>query len=223
VSTTTGPGHPDENTGAAVVQTAKDKASEAADVVGGQAAEMAGAAKDQATEVFEEARAEAQQLIGELRDQIREQAHVQGQRLADTIRSLTGELRRMSESGSKDSPATSAVRHLADGGDRIADQLHERGPEGLLDGVKEFARRKPGLFLAGAALAGFAVSRAGKGVSAASHSHSATGAPAEDAKPIEASPPAGQPTATSPAPPPVPPVAPAPVPPAGQQQPGTGR
>lgn len=92
------------------------------------------------------------------------------------------------------------VRHLADGGERIADQLHEHGPEGFLDEVKEFARRKPGLFLAGAALAGFAVSRTGKGIKAACDSDSAVRTPAADAEPTDAGPPAGPLTAAPPVP-----------------------
>ncbi|MGV2922065.1 hypothetical protein RMO59_40120, partial [Streptomyces alfalfae] len=45
-----------------------------------------------------------------------------------------------------------------------------RGPDGLVSDLQDFARRKPGVFLAGAALAGFVAARAGKGVSAAGSS-----------------------------------------------------
>ena len=236
MSTTTGPSHPDENTGAAVAQTAKGKAGEAVDVVGEQAAKVADTAEEQVTEVAEETQVATQQLIGELRDQIKEQTQVQGQLLADQIRSLTRELRRMSEHGSEDSLATSVVRRVADNGDRVADELYERGPEGLLDEVKVFARRKPGLFLAGAALAGFAVSRAGKGVRAASDGNSANHAPAEGGEPTDAVPPADRPSAPPPGTPPPgdelrdatepgePAVAPTPVPPVERsQQTETGR
>jgi hypothetical protein len=66
------------------------------------------------------------------------------------------------------SPAGQVVRRLGEGGRRAADYLEDRGPEGLLDDVQEFARRKPGTFLLIAAAAGFAVGRLGRAAMAAS-------------------------------------------------------
>ena len=60
------------------------------------------------------------------------------------------------------SPAGQIVRRLGEGGRRAADYLEDRGPEGLLDDVQEFARRKPGTFLLIAAAAGFAIGRLGR-------------------------------------------------------------
>ncbi|MFJ9775716.1 hypothetical protein ACIRVF_31490 [Kitasatospora sp. NPDC101157] len=97
-----------------------------------------------ATNVVEEAGAQAQQLASELREQVREQTRVQGQRLADNVRSLARELEQMGEHGEDGSLATSVVRRLADGGLQVADHLEERGPQGLLDEVQDFARHRPG-------------------------------------------------------------------------------
>jgi hypothetical protein len=117
--------------------------------------------------VVGETTAQAQDLMNQLKDQVGQQAHGQAQRLAVNVRQLASELRTMSENGKPDSPATSVVRQIADQGHTVADRLERRGPGGLVSDLQDFARRRPGLFLAGAALAGFAASRLTKGVSAA--------------------------------------------------------
>ncbi len=165
-----GTSRPDQSRSAAVASTAQDKASEGAGLVGDKAAEVAGTAKEQAAGVAHEATAQARDLVGELRDQLQGQAQSQTQRLAENVRRLADELRDMSESGKPDSTASGLVRQIADGGHQAASRLERRGPDGLITDLQDFARRRPGVFLAGAALAGFAVARAGKGVSAAGSS-----------------------------------------------------
>ncbi|MET9950504.1 hypothetical protein ABZ135_03005 [Streptomyces sp. NPDC006339] len=165
-----GTSRPDQSRSAAVAKTAQEKASEGAGLVGDKAAEVAGTAKEQAAGVAHEATAQARDLVGELRDQLQGQAQSQTQRLAENVRRLADELREMSESGKPDSSAAGVVRQIADGGHQVASRLEERGPDGLVSDLQDFARRRPGVFLAGAALAGFAVARAGKGVSAAGSS-----------------------------------------------------
>ena len=41
----------------------------------------------------------------------------------------------------------------------LASRLEQRGPQGLMDDVTRFARRRPGVFLSGAVAAGFVVGR----------------------------------------------------------------
>ncbi|MET9801147.1 hypothetical protein [Streptomyces sp. NPDC006368] len=165
-----GTSRPDQSRSAAVAGTAQDRASEGAGLVGDKAAEVADTAKEQAAGVAHEATVQARDLVGELRDQLQGQAQSQTQRLAENVRRLADELRDMSESGKPDSTASSVVRQIADGGRQVASRLEQRGPDGLISDLQDFARRRPGVFLAGAALAGFAVARAGKGVSAAGSS-----------------------------------------------------
>ena len=43
---------------------------------------------------------------------------------------------------------------------RLASRLEQGGPQGVIDDVTRFARRRPGLFLTGAMAAGFLVGRA---------------------------------------------------------------
>ncbi|MEV6794940.1 hypothetical protein AB0M87_23790 [Streptomyces sp. NPDC051320] len=160
-------GRPDRSTTAAAAKTAQDKAAEGAQVVSDKATAVTDTAKEQAAGVANEAAAQAGNLVSEVRSQLQDQADSQTQRLAGNVRRLADELGRMSDSGEPDSSAAKAVRKIADGGQQAAAKLESRGPEGLLSDLQGFARRRPGVFLAGAALAGFAVARAGKGVGAA--------------------------------------------------------
>lgn len=169
-----GGNRPNEDTAAAVKQTAQARAGEGAELVGDKATDVVGAAGQHAGEMAGEASARARDVAGELRDQVNDQAQAQTRRLARNVRRLADELSDMGESGKEDSPATDAVRQIADRGRDVADRLESRGPQGLVSDLQDFARRRPGVFLAGAALAGFATARLSKGISAASDDGAAT-------------------------------------------------
>ncbi|MGX8279558.1 MULTISPECIES: YtxH domain-containing protein [unclassified Streptomyces] len=154
---------PDSGTTTTAAQTARDKASEGADLVTDKAGDVAGTAKEQTADVAGEATARAQDLVSELRSQLEEQARSQTQRLAGNVRRLADDLHDMSRHSDSDSSAASAVRQIADRGHQAASRLEDRGPGGLLSDLQDFARRRPGAFLAGAALAGFATARLAKG------------------------------------------------------------
>ncbi|MEV7894344.1 hypothetical protein [Streptomyces cyaneofuscatus] len=158
---------PGDGTTATTAQTARDKAGEGTDLVADKAADVAGTAKEQAANVTGEASARAQDVVGELRSQLEEQARSQTQRLAENVRRLADELHDMSRNSDGDSSAAGAVRQIADRGHQAASRLEDRGPDGLLNDLRDFARRRPGAFLAGAALAGFATARLAKGAKSA--------------------------------------------------------
>ncbi|MFG2539345.1 hypothetical protein ACGFU4_29325 [Streptomyces sp. NPDC048511] len=163
-----GANSPDHDTAAAVKQTAQDKTDEGVGVVSEKATDVAGTAQERAGDVAGEASAQVRDVASELRDQLQDQARTQTRRLAENVHRLADELSTMGESGERTSPATRAVRQVADRGHGIAAKLEDRGPQGLVDDLQDFARRRPGVFLAGAALAGFATARLGKGVKSAS-------------------------------------------------------
>jgi hypothetical protein len=162
-----GSNSPDNDTRAAMKRAARDKAGEGAGLVADKAADVTDTAKDRASDVAGEAAARARDVAGELRDQVHGQAQTQTDRAARNIKQFSDDLRAMGESGDENSPAARAVTQLADHGHHVADRLGERGPQGLLEDVQDFARRRPGAFLAGAALAGFAAARLGKGIKSA--------------------------------------------------------
>jgi len=163
-----GANRPDNGTAADVKQTAQDKAGEGIGLVSEKATDAAATAKERAGDVAGEASARARDVAGELRDQLQDQARAQTRRLAQNVRRLADELGDMGESGKEGSPATNAVKQMSDRGRSLAARLEDRGPQGLVSDLQDFARRRPGVFLAGAALAGFATARLGKGVKSAS-------------------------------------------------------
>ncbi|MEV4940704.1 hypothetical protein [Streptomyces zaomyceticus] len=170
---------PDESRTTAAAHTVQEKAGESVSLVGDKAAEVSGTAKEQTANVIGEASAQARDLVGELRTQLTGQAETQTQRLAENVRRLSRELRELGENGKPDSTMADVARQLADGGHQIASHMDKRGPDGLVSDLQNFARRRPGAFLAGAALAGFVVARAGKSVSAAASATTAD-APEDD-------------------------------------------
>jgi len=142
---------------------AKQKAAAALDTAGSAVRDTAGTAKEQAGQVAGEAKAQARNLLSDVRDRVGTEARSQNDRLAEGVRRFADELDEIAGARG-DSPASTVVSQVSQGGRRVADYLAEHGPEGVLQGVQDFARRKPGTFLLAAAAAGFVVGRLGKGV-----------------------------------------------------------
>jgi hypothetical protein len=157
---------PAQQTGQAAKQETRataDRAKEAAGTV-------AGSAREQARNVTGEARDQVAEVASHLKERAAQEADSQTRRTADTIRQWADDLSGMAENTRSDSPVRNLASQAADGGRRAADMLEERGVGGLVEGVESFARRRPGAFLAGAALAGFAIGRMAKaGTKAAQH------------------------------------------------------
>src|SRR4051794_38601341 len=137
-----------------------------AERVGGTAADagrqVAGTARDQAGEVAEHARREARDLIHEARGQLTEQARGGQRKAGETLRALAAELHEMA-GGEHHGPASDLAAQAAGRVDGLADWLDRREPGDLVEEVRTFARRRPGVFLAGAALAGVLAGRLTRG------------------------------------------------------------
>jgi len=148
-------------------QTVKDTAVEA----GGQ---VAATAADQAKQVAHETQRQAKDLLDQGRYQVREQAITQQQKAGQSLTSLAQELRGLADGTSSGAPgpARDLLQQASGMVDDFAHKLQTRDPGELLDEVRSFARRKPGLFLLGAAAAGVLAGRLTSGVKAA-HSDSA--------------------------------------------------
>jgi uncharacterized protein YjbJ (UPF0337 family) len=143
--------------------TGRDVAGQAGEAARQASGQVAGTAREQARHVTGEVSTQARGVASDVRDKVTEQAHTQNDRLAQGIRRMADELQEMA-SGRGDSPAATVVSRVADSSRRLADHLAQRGPEGVLDEVQDFARRRPGAFLASALVAGFVVGRLGKSV-----------------------------------------------------------
>src|SRR3954454_22996580 len=134
--------------------------------VGGTAADagrqVAGTAREQAGEVAEHARREARDLIHEARGQLTEQARGGQRKAGETLRALAAELHEMA-GGDRKGPASDLPARAAGRVDGLAQWLDRREPGDLVEEVRSFARRRPGLFLAGAAIAGVLAGRLTRG------------------------------------------------------------
>ncbi|GAA2569337.1 hypothetical protein GCM10010435_49120 [Winogradskya consettensis] len=142
------------------------KARQVADQTSRAAGEVKDTAKEQAQKVAGETRAQARNVASDVRDKVGEQARTQNDKLVGTIRETADQLDEM-RGDRQDSPAAAVVSRVADGGRQLADYLDRNGPDGVLREVQDFARRRPGAFLATALAAGFVVGRLGKGVAKA--------------------------------------------------------
>jgi hypothetical protein len=157
--------------GAAAQRPASDVAKDEAVDVGNSAREagshVAQSATDQAKQVVSETSAQARDLLGEAKGQVREQASAQQHQAARQLRAVAGELSEMAVKGGQSGLATQVAQEAAERVRGVASWLDQREPGDLLDGVRDFARRHPGTFLVGAAVAGVVAGRLTRGLASA--------------------------------------------------------
>jgi hypothetical protein len=194
-----------------------------------RAAEVAAGARDEARSVADDARQEAgnvaseaaaqtRAVADEARSALRSQARQGTERAAGALDQAGGRLRSLAQGNPE---GAGELRRYADqAGERLqaaASRLEERGFDGMVDDLQSFARRRPGVFLAVAASAGFVVGRFFRGAKAAGeqagHAPGGNGqatavAPTAATVP-QAEAPAGDVAGTAPAPPVAPTAAPA--------------
>jgi hypothetical protein len=147
---------------------AKDEARNVGQTAAQAGSQVASTAADQAREVAYETRAQAQDLVHQGRTQLRQQAVASQQKAAEGLQGIASQLRGMVEgNGAPSGPARDLVDQATSKVEEFAGWLQNREPADLLDEVRSFARRKPGTFLLGAALAGVVAGRLTSGVKAA--------------------------------------------------------
>ncbi|MCE1178174.1 MAG: hypothetical protein LWW86_03980 [Micrococcales bacterium] len=128
------------------------------------AQQVIGTAQDEAAQVAAEAKNQARDLLHTVRGEVSSQAGGQTQRIAESLRSIADELREMAQ-GSGQSGIASGLADQASGQlHAFAGRIDGRDPEDLLEDVRSFARRRPGAFLAGAAVVGLIGGRLTRGL-----------------------------------------------------------
>ena len=175
----TAPLPPQETT--STTDTAKEQASTVGHDAKQAGAHVADTAKEEARHVASEAKSQARQLWQQTQSEAEGQAGQQQDRLARGLRSLGDELEQMAKGTDQSGLATDLARQGSAKAREVAGWLENRQPDELLSEVRQFARRRPGTFLAIAAGAGLLGGRLTRGL-ASEHQH------------------AGQQTASSPAP-----------------------
>jgi hypothetical protein len=151
----------------------KDTAKEQAANVAGDAKagtqHVAGVTKGEAKKVASEVRSQAADLLGETRGQLREQAGTQQKRAAGSLRTLSDELRDMGDKSESTGIASELVSQVSSRAGSAADYLEGRDPGTLLQDVTDFARRRPGLFVGLAVVAGVAAGRLTRSLTSEAH------------------------------------------------------
>jgi hypothetical protein len=168
-----------DQSGTGDTSAAKEQAKEVAGTAAAKTGEVAGTATEgarqvaseasrQAGQLTQEALSSARNLVGEATGSLRDQAGQQTERAASGLRTLSDQVRALAEG--RTDQAGAAGDYARQAGDKLqqaAERLESDGIEGALSDLQTFARRRPGVFLLGAAAAGFAVGRLVRGAQAA--------------------------------------------------------
>jgi hypothetical protein len=122
--------------------------------------ELGTTVRDQADQVKGELAGQARELLAETRDQLQAQADLQTGRLAAALLQVGTQAVALAAGRPEQSgPLAQYAEQAAGWLDSCAAEIEERGLEGLATDVTDFARRRPAVFLAGAAVVGFGVGR----------------------------------------------------------------
>ncbi|MDQ6726883.1 MAG: hypothetical protein M3066_12060 [Actinomycetota bacterium] len=122
--------------------------------------ELGATVRDQADQVRGELAGQARELLSETRDQLQAQADVQTGRLAAALLQVGTQAVALAGGRPEEAgPLAQYAEQAAGWLDACAAEIEERGLEGIAADVTDFARRRPGVFLAGAAVVGFGVGR----------------------------------------------------------------
>ncbi|TFC91226.1 MULTISPECIES: hypothetical protein [Cryobacterium] len=144
--------------------TAGDRAADVKDTSVAAGQHVAGVTKQEIHNVGSEAKKQAKDLYRETQTELADQAATQQKRVATGIRSLADEIGAMATSSDTQGVASDLAQQAATRATGVADWLDQRDPGSLLSEVKDYARRKPGTFIAIAAVAGILAGRLTRGV-----------------------------------------------------------
>lgn len=137
-----------------------DEAANVAENAGEAGRRVVDTAKEETQAVAEETRYQMRRLADEVGGELRQQAATQHARAARGLRSVGSDFSQMAAGGAPTSSyATDLVRQAGRKADEVAQWLDARDPGALLEEVKSFARRRPGVFLAIAVGAGILAGR----------------------------------------------------------------
>ena len=161
--------------------TARDQAGNVGRDAAESAQNVAATAKDETGKVVGESKKQAKALYDEARTQLTDQAGVQQERVASGLRGIGDELARMAEASEQPGIAGDIVSQVASRTSAAATWLGDRNPGSLLTEVKDFARRKPGTFIAVSAVAGLVAGRLVKNLASAASDESDAPTSAEPA------------------------------------------
>ncbi|WP_460773213.1 hypothetical protein [Microbacterium sp. GXF7504] len=167
---------PGDTGGAGTVDTAKEEAKNLTSTAASEAGSVVETAKQEAASVAHTAGSQVKDLYHQTTRELNEQAGTQQKRLAEGLRSVGDDLGSMAARSEQPGIASDLVRQVSQRVGSAASWLSDRDPGAVIDEVKRFARRKPGTFIAAAAVAGVVVGRLTRALASAASDGTGTGA-----------------------------------------------
>jgi hypothetical protein len=155
--------------GQQVAGVAKEQAGAVKDTALDRGHEVVEVAKDEVSRVTSQATSQARDLISQGRSEISSQATAQQQRLGGLVHSFADELGTMAAKSDKQGPITDLAQQGSKRLGAIAHRLENSEPTDLLNDLRTFARRRPGIFLASSALAGVLAGRLSRSFASQAH------------------------------------------------------
>jgi hypothetical protein len=136
-----------------------------------QAAAVAGTAKQETAKVVDDAKHHVQDLTQDAKHQLHQQARTQTEQLGGAVGTLGDRVQALADGRPEEAgPIGDYASSIAEQVQHLASEVDRLGFDGVIDEVQRFARRRPGAFLAGAAVAGFAAARLARGAQSAERS-----------------------------------------------------
>lgn len=170
---------PPPGPGSGALDTAKQDASQVATTAKQGAGEVAHETLEQAKVITGSAKEHARSLVDQTTSELRSHAGQQASRAADGLEQVARQLRALLDGRPDEAgQVRDYAQQLGDKAQQLAEQLRARGVDGVMSDTGRLARRRPGLFLAGAAAAGFFVGRMVKAQSSGPNGASSTSATA---------------------------------------------
>ncbi len=136
-------------------------ATDVKDTAKAEAGHVVDTAKAEAASVASEAKSQVKTLYAQTKSELRDQAGKQQRRAAEGLRAAGDELNALASGTPAPSSgiATDLVRQASTRVSGLASWLDNRDPEALLAEVKSYARRRPGMFIGIALVAGVLAGR----------------------------------------------------------------
>lgn len=127
------------------------------------ASNVAGTAGERARDIKQQAGTHARGVAQEAGRQMRGRAQQETERAGTALSSAGSQLQALAEGRTDDAGVFGEyAQQAADSVNRWADSVQERGFDGLVDDLRTFGRRRPGMFLLSAVAAGVVAGRLGR-------------------------------------------------------------
>ena len=142
------------------IETARAESAEVAETAKQAGKEVMSEVGEQTTSVARTAKEQFGELATQTRQELKAQSEQRGEQLAARMQTWAGQMKALVEGRVEDAGELRGL--IGDAQQRLesyASSLRERGPDGVLQDVRAFARRRPGMFLLAAGATGFAIGR----------------------------------------------------------------